>query len=155
MAPTTSPMTPSPTPTWLTAAPAVGKEVVETAETDEVEVRVTTGPGPEVLGWEAVLPAGVVEPLLPIPLEDADAGAGAGGGMMVVAEAADGGDPVTLAAPVEALTVLPSPSVHTLVVAVAVIGSESDEAEKEGVEAVTLCVNVVAVAAAVDGEVAV
>lgn len=144
MAPTSNPITPSPTPTRLAAAPAVGKEVVEAAATEEVEVEVevTTGPSPEVLGSEAVLPAGGVELPPLIPFEDA------GGEMIVVADVAevatDGGeDPVT--APVEAVLLLLS--VHTVVVAVAEIGSESDEAEFGGDETVTLCVNVVAVVA--------
>jgi hypothetical protein len=144
MAPTSNPITPSPTPTWLAAAPAVGKEVVETAATEEVEVgvEVTTGPGPEMLGSVAVLPAGGGEPS-PLGLFEE-----AGGGMTVVADVAevvtDGGeDPVT--APVEA--VLLSPSVHTVVVAVPLMGSESDEAEFETDETVTLCVSVVAIVA--------
>lgn len=169
IAPTSNPTTPSPTPTWLDDAPAVGKEVVETAVSEEVEVEVevevTTGPGPGLLGLDAVLPAGGGEPA---PLGLFEDGGDAGGGMIVVAEAAelavvDGGDPVT--APVEAVLLSLSLSVHTIVVpapaavdptplAGPVVASELDDTETKDVETVTLCVNVVAVVVA-ESEVAV
>ena len=154
MAPTSNPKTPSPTPTWLDAAPAVGKEVVETAATEEVEVEVevTTGPGPETLGLEAVMPPDGGEPP---PLGPFEAGGDAGGGMIVVAETAmvvteAGEDAVT--APVEA--VLSSVPVHkvvvavpTIVVSVSVLASEFDEAEPEEDMTTTLGSNVVAAVA--------
>lgn len=143
MAPTSNPITPSPTPTWLDAAPAVGKEV-ETAATDEVEVevKVTTGPDPEELDMEAVLSPGGGEPPPLGPFEDA------GGSTVVGAEAAEEvteGDEDPVTAPVEA--VLLSLSVHEIVVAVAVVESEPDEVELEDDVTVTLCVRVVAVVA--------
>lgn len=152
----TNPITPSPTPTWLETAPAVGKEVVETAATEEVDVEVTTGPGLEVLGLDAVAPPGGGE-LAPLgPFEE---GGDAGGGMIVVVEAVevvvvDGGDPVT--APVEAVLLpLAVLSVHRIVVAVStMVESELDDAELEEDGTVTLCVNVVAVVV-VEDEVAV
>lgn len=168
MAPTSKPRTPSPTPTWLDTAPAVGKAEVDTAVSEDVEVKVTTGPGPELLGLEVVLPAGGGEPS-PLGLFE-DGGGDAGGGMIVVADAAgvvtvDEGDPVT--APVEAVLLWLSPlSVHKVVVPVAttvvsvsladpVVVSELDEAEAEEDEMVTLCVNVVAVVVVAEDEVAV
>lgn len=167
MAPTSKPRTPSPTPTWLDAAPAVGKAKVDTAVSEDVEVKVTTGPGPELLGLEVVLPAGGGEPS---PLRLFEDGGDAGGGMIVVADAAgvvivDEGDAVT--APVEAVLLWLSPlSVHKVVVPVAttvvsvsladpVVVSELDEADAEEDEMVTLCVNVVAVVVVAEDEVAV
>lgn len=153
MAPTSNPMTPRPTPTWLDTAPAVGKEVLETAVSEEVEVEVevTTGPGPVLAGLEAVLPPGGGEPA---PLGFSEDGGDAGGGMIVVAEAAEvavvvGGDPVT--APVEVVLLVLSLSVHKVVVSVpTAVVSEFDDAEPEDVETVTLWVNVVAVVVAED-----
>ena len=153
---TTNPINPSPTPTLLDIAPAVGKEVVETAATEEVNVEVTTGPSPEMLGLDAETPPGEGElsPLGPFEGEE-----DAGGGMIVVAEAAevmvvDGGDPVT--APVEAVLLsLSVLSVHRIVVAVStMVDSEEDGAELKEDGTVTLCVNVVAVVV-VEDEVAV
>lgn len=162
MAPTSKPRTPSPTPTWLDTAPAVGKAGVDTAVSEDVEVKVTTGPGPELLGLDVVLPAGGVEPS---PLGLFEDGGDAGGGMIVVADAAgvvtvDEGDPVT--APVEAVLLWLSPlSVHEIVVPVPttvvsvsladpVVVPGFDEAEAEEDEIVTLCVSVVAVVVAED-----
>lgn len=130
--------------------------MVETAVNEEVEVEVevevTTGPGPVLLGLGAVLPPGGGEPA---PLGLFEDGEDAGGGMIVVVEAAevtvvDGGDAVT--APVEAVLLLLSVSVHKIVVPVptAVVVSEFDDAEPKDVETVTLCVSVVAVVVAED-----
>lgn len=138
-APANRPITPSPTPTWLDTAPAVGNVVDETAATEEVEVNVATGPDPDVLGLDAVLPPGGGEltPVAPLGEEG-----GAGGGMIVVAEIAedvmvDGEGPVT--APVEAV-LLSLSAVHKVVVAVPtmvvavplpvpVVASDLDEVE--------------------------
>lgn len=152
-APTSKPTTPSPTPTWLDTAPAVGKEVLETAVSEEVEVEVevTTGPGPVLVGLDAVLPPGGGEPA---PLGLFEDGGDAGGGMIVVAVAAEvavvgGGDPVT--DPVDAVLLVLSLSVHKVVVSVpTAVVSELDDAEPEDVETVTLWVNVAAVVVAED-----
>lgn len=126
--------------------------MVETAVSEEVEVEVevTTGPGPVLLGLDAVLPPGGGEPA---PLGLFEDGGDAGGGMIVVAEAAevtvvDGGDPVT--APVEAVLLSLSVSVHKIVVCVPTAVEPVPLAEPEDVETVTLCVNVVAVVVAED-----
>lgn len=142
IAPTNSPIKPSPTPTWLATAPAVGKVVVGTAATEEVEVEVTTEPGPLLLGSETVLPAGRVESPSWELTEDV-------GGIMIVVPVAEvagvvseGGDG-SVTAPVEA--VLLWLSVHTVVVTVPMVVGVRSEPEDD--ETVTLCVKVEAIVA--------